>query len=54
MVKCSKAGFYVGAYHFFTFCKSGKVQAANFISSVLCSMKSLLPVIDLEFCGNCK
>ena len=42
-----------GAYHFFTLCRSGKDQAANFISVVPVSENSLPPVIDLEFTGNC-
>lgn len=45
---------FVGAYHFFTFCKSGKEQAENFIKTVPNEPDSLPPVIDLEFLGNCK
>ncbi|TGM07055.1 lysozyme [Leptospira barantonii] len=47
-------GFAVGAYHFFTLCKSGKEQAENFISTVPKESNSLPPVVDLEFIGNCK
>ena len=47
-------GIEVGAYHFFTFCKSGRTQAANFISSVPTENSALPPVIDLEYGGNCK
>lgn len=47
-------GFAVGAYHFFTLCKSGKEQAENFISTVPKETDSLPPVVDLEFVGNCK
>jgi lysozyme len=43
-----------GAYHFFTFCKPGKVQAQNFIATVPVEANTLPPVIDLEFAGNCK
>jgi lysozyme len=43
-----------GAYHFFTFCKPGKIQAQNFISSVPVETNTLPPIIDLEFIGNCK
>jgi lysozyme len=44
----------VGAYHFFTFCKSGKAQANNFIETVPNEKNNLPPVIDLEYGGNCK
>lgn len=43
----------VGAYHFFTFCRSGKEQAVNFIESVPVGSCDLPPAIDLEFDGNC-
>jgi len=49
-----KNKFDVGAYHFFTFCKSGREQAKNFIETVPVEKGSLPPVIDLEFVGNCK
>ncbi len=41
------------AYHFFTFCRDGEEQAYNFIESVPKESSSLLPIIDLEFTGNC-
>ncbi|TWP23578.1 lysozyme [Apibacter muscae] len=44
----------VGAYHFFTFCKSGNDQANNFINTVPKLSEILPPVIDLEYGGNCK
>lgn len=47
------AGIDVGGYHFFTFCKSGREQAANFIATVPLNPLALPPVIDLEFGGNC-
>lgn len=47
-------GFRVGAYHFFTLCRSGVEQAQNFIDTVPKEINSLPPVIDLEFVGNCK
>lgn len=47
------AGFKVGAYHFFTLCRKGTEQAANFINSVPKESGALPPVIDLEFVGNC-
>lgn len=43
-----------GAYHFYSFCKSGAEQAANFIASVPIDNKALPPVVDLEFLGSCK
>ncbi len=47
-------GFRVGAYHFFTLCRSGKDQAQNFVSNVPKLRSALPPVADLEFVGNCK
>ncbi|WP_230514044.1 GH25 family lysozyme [Limnobaculum parvum] len=44
----------VGAYHFFTFCKSGEEQAQNFIKTVPKIANTLPPVIDLEYGGNCQ
>lgn len=49
-----KAGFVRGAYHFFTFCRSGKDQAQNFLSTVPYETGTLPVAIDLEFGGNCK
>jgi len=47
------AGLKVGAYHFFTFCRSGTDQAKNFLD-VLGQQKGTLPAaLDLEFGGNC-
>jgi len=51
--EASNAGLLKGAYHFFTFCKSGIEQARNFISTVPADRNSLPPVIDFEFVGNC-
>jgi lysozyme len=48
------AGIARGAYHFFTFCKAGAVQAQNFIDTVPVDRSALPPVIDLEFSGNCQ
>lgn len=47
-------GTIVGAYHFFTFCKSGREQAKNYIDTVPKMAGILPPVIDLEFSGNCR
>lgn len=49
-----KAGIKRGAYHFFTLCRSGKDQAANFIVNVPVDPNALPPVVDLEYLGNCK
>lgn len=45
--------YQTGAYHFYRFCKTGKEQAENFIKTVPYSDKSLPPIIDLEYGGNC-
>jgi lysozyme len=42
-----------GAYHFFTLCRPGAVQAANFLAAVPPDPDALPPAIDLEFLGNC-
>jgi lysozyme len=47
------AGLDRGAYHFFTLCKTGAEQAANFLATVPRDPESLPPVIDLEITGNC-
>ncbi|MBN1550205.1 glycoside hydrolase family 25 protein [bacterium] len=52
-VEASGAGIPRGAYHFFTFCRSGKEQADNFIKTVPAESGALPPVIDFEFTGNC-
>ncbi len=48
-----KVGLARGAYHFFTFCKPGKIQAQNFIATVPVEAQTLPPTVDLEFSGNC-
>lgn len=50
----ASAGLARGAYHFFSFCKSGGEQARNFLATVPVDMNALPPVIDLEIGGNCK
>ncbi|HJY76666.1 MAG TPA: GH25 family lysozyme [Burkholderiales bacterium] len=43
-----------GAYHYFTLCKSGAEQAANFVSAAAWTRShGLPPAVDLEFGGNC-
>ena len=46
--------FKIGAYHFFSFCKEGALQAQNYIESVKLEPGDLPPVVDLEYAGNCK
>jgi len=48
-----QAGIDVGAYHFFTLCRSGEDQAANFLSQLPRLESDLAPALDLEFPGNC-
>ena len=49
-----QAGMRRGAYHFFTLCRTGKVQAENFIRVVPKDPKALPPVVDAEHMGPCK
>ena len=49
-----KYAFPTGAYHFFSFCKSAKEQAKNFIETVPYEPNALPPVLDLEDEANCK
>ena len=48
------AGIVPGAYHYFTLCRSGADQAANFIATTgALAGSGLPPAVDLEFGGNC-
>jgi lysozyme len=47
------AGIARGAYHFFTLCRPGADQAANFIAAVPADADALPPAVDLEHLGNC-
>lgn len=47
------AGIRRGAYHFFTLCRPGAEQAANFVAAVPREADALPPAVDLEFGGNC-
>lgn len=49
-----RAGIARGAYHFFTLCRTGAEQAANFIATVPAEPDALPPAIDLEYMGNCR
>jgi lysozyme len=48
-----RAGIARGAYHFFTLCRPGRDQAANFIAAVPRDPQALPPAVDLEYMGNC-
>lgn len=48
-----RAGFRVGAYHFFTFCRPPLDQARHFLAILPREAGMLPPAIDLEFGGNC-
>jgi lysozyme len=50
----ARAGIPRGAYHFFTLCRSGAEQAANFLETVPRDPSALPPAVDLEFMGNCR
>ncbi len=47
------AGVEHGAYHFFTLCTGGTIQAANFLSIAPPRPDALPPAVDLELAGNC-
>ncbi|WP_082520067.1 GH25 family lysozyme [Rhizobium sp. Root1220] len=47
------AGIVRGAYHFFTFCRAGREQAQNVLTTVPAEPGTLPITIDLEFTGNC-
>jgi lysozyme len=47
------AGVRRGAYHFFTLCRPGADQAANFIAMVPADPDALPPAVDLEHMGPC-
>jgi lysozyme len=51
--RAGKLGLARGAYHFFTFCKSGSEQAENYVGTVPVEPGLLPPVIDVEYGGNC-
>lgn len=47
-------GIALGAYHYFTLCAPGRVQAANFLHAVPPDARlTLPPAIDVEYVGNC-
>lgn len=48
-----KSGVRRGAYHFFTLCRSGAVQARNLLAVVPPDPAALPVAVDLEYLGNC-
>lgn len=48
-----QAGIDRGAYHFFTLCTPGRVQAEHFLRVVPTDAEALPPAVDLELAGNC-
>jgi lysozyme len=52
--QANTAGLITGAYHFFTFCASGVLQADHFLA-VVSEREHALPLgVDVELTGNCK
>lgn len=51
-IGAAKAGIARGAYHFFTLCRSGAEQTANFLRTAP-DDGELPPALDLEVAGNC-
>lgn len=47
-------GIIAGAYHYFTFCRPGAIQAQHYIYTVPKDSVDMPPIIDLEYGGNCK
>jgi lysozyme len=47
------AGVARGAYHFFTLCRPGSDQAAQFLRVAAPEAAALAPAVDLELIGNC-
>lgn len=47
------AGLVTGAYHFFTFCAPGLLQAENFLAVAPREGVALPAAVDVEYTGNC-
>ena len=47
------AGLVTGAYHYFTFCAPGLLQAENFLAVAPRERLALPPAVDVEYTGNC-
>ncbi len=52
--QAGEAGLYRGAYHFFTLCRPGALQASNFMAVVPPVAVALPPALDLEHMGPCR
>lgn len=52
--QAGEAGLYRGAYHFFTLCRPGALQASNFMAVVPRAAVALPPALDLEHMGPCR
>lgn len=52
--EAGRAGLRRGAYHFFTFCRSGSSQVSNLLTVVPSGQDMLAPVVDVEYGGNCR
>jgi lysozyme len=53
LAEATAAGLEIGAYHFFSFCRPGRVQAENFLRIAAPQANMLPPVIDIEYAGDC-
>jgi lysozyme len=51
--EAGRVGLERGAYHFFTLCRPGREQAANFLRTARPDPQALPPAVDLELAGNC-
>lgn len=51
--RAKAAGVRVGAYHFFTLCTEGDLQADHFLDIAPPDADALPPAIDVELGGNC-
>jgi len=49
-----RVGLARGAYHYFTFCTPGALQAAHFLSALAPLSSELPPGVNVEFSGNCR
>lgn len=52
-VGATQEGILIGAYHFFTLCRSGSEQALNLLNQIDGIDLALPVAVDLEFEGNC-
>lgn len=52
-ILAAKYNIVIGAYHYFSFCRGGEEQARNYIETISVDSSDVLPIIDLEYGGNC-